>query len=396
MTREFNTHPEKAGPDSSPSGREHWPLLRWLASSAFLNVPQAASPIAFSLLALHLTGETNGGAAMILAMTLAQVAGVIPITRLGARFAAAGFLRGLIAARSLALIFIALGAWREAPLGGLIFFAALAGLVNGAAYGYLRVILNHLVTAARLPRALGIAATLNEVTFVLAPVAASGFGIISPVFSMVVITALSALPAFLVPDTGSQHIPNQGNIKGKTLSPAVMVWLVCAAGGGSAVAGIEIGAVALALHFNHEPAFAVLFTVPLCLASVTGGIWVSVRNRMATQRTVLMQLSAMTLGSVLAALEISLALTVLGAVLIGSVLAPLATHYSLALDKLAPPQKKAEVFALLRTANALGVIFTSALLTATSLSTALVAVTCLMAVATVSVGIATFHSLKKP
>ena len=58
-------------------------LLRWFAASAALPVPQAAGPVAFSLVAQSLTGEASGGAAMILAMTLAQVAGAIPITRFG-------------------------------------------------------------------------------------------------------------------------------------------------------------------------------------------------------------------------------------------------------------------------------------------------------------------------
>jgi len=72
----------------------------------------------------------------------------------------------------------------------------------------------------------------------------------------------------------------------------------------------------------------------------------------------------------------------------GSVLAPLSTYYSLILDTLAPPQRRPEVFAVLRTANATGVIFTSAVLTAASLSMALIFVTGLMVIATFAVAIA--------
>jgi hypothetical protein len=176
--------------------------------------------------------------------------------------------------------------------------------------------------------------------------------------------------------------------RGEGLSPAILLWLMCAAAGGAAVAAIEIGAVALALNFGYEPTLAIVFTVPLCLASVTGGIWVSVRNRMATRKTVLAQLLLMTLGSALAALNLSVTTTVVGTILIGSVLAPLATYYSLILDTLAPPQRRPEVFALLRTANAVGVIFTSAALTVASLSMALIVVTGLMVVATFAVAIA--------
>ena len=100
------------------------------------------------------------------------------------------------------------------------------------------------------------------------------------------------------------------------------------------------------------------------------------------------QLLVMCAGSALAAAGVSVAATLAGAVLIGLVLAPLATHYSLVLDTLAPPHRRAEVFALMRTANACGVILASALLTAASLPTALLAITAVMVAATVAVGVA--------
>lgn len=67
-------------------------------------------------------------------------------------------------------------------------------------------------------------------------------------------------------------------------------------------------------------------------------------------------------------------------------LAPLGTHYALVLDTLAPPQKRPELFALLRTANALGIIVASGMLTVIPLSAALVAVAGLMSAVAASVG----------
>jgi hypothetical protein len=368
-----------------PSNR--WSLLRWLISSGTLGVPQAGGPIAFSLVALSLTGDTSGGAAMMLAMTLAQVSGAIPIARLGKSLPLATFFKLLVVVRTLALASIALLAAYEAPFAWLIALVAVAGLVNGAAYGYLRAVLNRLAPAARLPRALGIAATLNELTFVLAPVAASGLGTVSPAFAVLALAALGAVPALLVPNTGSTHIDDVRGVQGSLLNPSILLWLTCAAAGGAAVAAIEIGAVALALNFGYQPALAIVFTVPLCSASVAGGIWVSVRNRMATRKAVLAQLFVMTLGSALAALGLSVTTTVIGAILIGSVLAPLSTYYSLTLDRLAPPRRRPEVFALLRTANATGVIFASAVMTVVSLSVALIVVTGPMIIVTLVVGI---------
>lgn len=372
-----------------------WALLRWFISSATLNFPQAAGPIAFAMVALNLTGDSTNGAAMILAMTLAQVIGVIPIARLGKNLRMAIYLRLLIVVRTLALFSAGLCAAYDAPFAWLIVFAALAGSVSGAAHGYLRAILNHLASASRLPRALGIAATLNEVTFVLAPVLASGLGTISPVIAVLALAAVGAVPAFLVPTTGASHIDRISRVGGSVLNRSILIWLVCTAAGGATIAAIEIGAVALALNFGYEPALAIIFTVPLCLASVAGGIWVSVRNRMATRSAVIFQLCIMTLGSSLAALNLSVATTIIGAVLIGAVLAPLATYYSLILDTLAPPHRRPEVFALLRAANAIGVIFASAVLTLVSLSMTLLVVTGLIAFATLAVATTTYMARQK-
>jgi MFS family permease len=290
--------------------------------------------------------------------------------------------------RTVALAAIALLVTCEASFPWLIALAAIAGSVNGAAFGCLRALLSQLASGARLPRALGITATLNEATFVLAPVAASGLGTVSPVFAVLALAAVGAVPALLVPHIGSTPIDDTHRAAGSVLNRSMLLWLMCAGAGGATVASIEIGAVSLALNFGYEPALAIMFTVPLCVASVTGGIWASVRNRMATRKTVLAQLIVMALGSALTALNLTLTTSVIGAVLIGSVLAPLATYYSLVLDTLAPPHRRAEVFALLRTANATGVIFASAVLTAVSLSMALIVVTGLMSIAALAVGIA--------
>ncbi|MCL6707335.1 MFS transporter [Pseudomonas sp. R2.Fl] len=370
----------------------HWPLTRWYISSATFSVPQAAGPVAFSLLALGLTGDASGGAAMILATTLAQVVGALPLARLGRNHSSATMLRALIAVRAVALAAIVLSAAGGAAFYWLILLAAVAGSVNGAAFGHLRSVLNQLTPAAKLPRALGIAATLNEVTFVLAPVAASVLGTLSPVLAVVAMTVLGALPALAIPKGHAPRAGASAHGEGSIVTPPILLWYLCAGAGAAAVASIEIGAVALALNFGYEPALAILFTVPLCLASVTGGLWISLRNRRSSREAVLVQFAIMTSGSALVALDHSVAATVTGAILIGLVLAPLATHYSLVLDTLAPQQRRAEVFALLRTANAIGVIVASGLLTVLPLPSALATITGLTVVVTLTVAIASFRS----
>jgi hypothetical protein len=376
-----NLHISK--PADPPRG--HWFLLRWFASYATLSVPQAAAPVAFSLIALRQTGATSGGAAMILAMTLAQIAGAVPITRLRGGLPASAFLRLLILLRTLALMLVAACAYYQIPFELLVVLAALSGSVSGAAAGYLRSLLNQLTQTASMPRSLGIAATLNEVTFVLAPVLASGVGSISPVLAVVSLAVLGALPALLIPKSARSDAAPIPQAKVSVLTAPILLWLACATAQGSAVAAIEIGAVSLALKFGYAPTLAILFTVPLCVASVTGGTWVSLRNRVSSRRTVLAQLSVMTLGAALAAFGPAVVIMMAGAIVIGSVLAPLSAHYSLVLDGFAPPHKRPEVFALLRTATALGVVLASATITLFNISIALLFVTALMSAVTMAI-----------
>ena len=176
------------------------PLIRWLLAYGTFSVPQAAGPIAFTLLAMPLTGSAGSGAALVLAVTLAQIVGSVPFARLGRGWNAASYLKVLVTVRAMAFATLALLAKMQAPFPVLLLAAAVGGLVNGAAFGFLRSILNHLVNPAAMPRALGLAATLNEFTFVVSPVLASVLGAaIDPVIALLLLVALSAAPVLLVP-----------------------------------------------------------------------------------------------------------------------------------------------------------------------------------------------------
>lgn len=356
-------------------------LLRWFGSYGTFAVPQAAAPIAFSLIALPLTGSASAGAAMMLAMTIAQVLGAVPLSRLGRRFAPVPFVRTLIGLRTLALIAIAVLAGLGAPFALVVAGAALAGLVNGAAYGTLRAVLNHLVPASRLPRSLGIAATLNEVTFVASPVIAAALGGISPQLAAWAMVLLGAAPLLLLPSIPSATAPGPEH-RGSALrlSPMIVLWLVCGGASAASIAAIEIGAVSLAVSFGMPAAWGALFPVAICVTSVAGGVWVSIHNREPRRRTVLVWLGVTALGVAIVGFGHSVAATIVGALLVGAVLAPLATYYSLVLDRLVAPEHRAEVFALLRTANALGIITSSALISLVSLEATFTVVIAVMAV----------------
>src|SRR5262249_56922047 len=90
-------------------------------------------------------------------------------------------------------------------------------------------------------------------------------------------------------------------------------------------------------------------------------------------------------GSALAALALGVERPGAAPLMIGSSMARWSPHSSFVLEGLAPPQRRAEVLALLRTANALGVIFASAVLTVASISVTLIVVSGLMIAATLAV-----------
>lgn len=357
------------GTDTVPRGGWNGRLLRWYVAGSLFSVPQAAGPIAFALLALPLTGSAESGAAIVLALTLAQVAGAVPVARWGRPYNVVRYFQLLVAIRTAALLGVAGLAAMAAPFWALLAMAALAGSVNGAAFGYQRSVVNHLVAAGGMPRALGIAATLSEMTFVAAPVAASVLGTVDAVFALLVLSLLGGVPALLMPMVGEARAqaPPEGH-RGRLMRRATVVWLGATLANSAVVSSIEVGAVALAMRYGMPPALGFVFTVALCAASVAGGVWVSVRNRPPRRARVAAMMAAMALGAALVAVQLPVPATVAAVVLIGCCMAPLSTAYSLLLDDVAAAHEKAELFALQRTMNAVGIIVTSATLSLGSLA----------------------------
>ena len=379
------TQPLSPQDDRGPS-QSRVNVLRWQIGYGTFGVPQAAAPIAFALLALPITGSAESGAGLVFAMTAAQIVGSVPITRLGQRFGSVGYLRTLIAFRTLGLIAVTILAAMSAPFAYLMIAVVVAGLVNGAAYGYLRTLLNHLVEPAGMPRALGIAATLNEVAFATSPVLASLLGAWSPVAAMAVVTVLGAGPMVLIPkipEARSAPVATRRSGRRNPVPGAVWVWLFASGATGAAIAGIEVGAVSFALSFGLGPAWAFLFALALCIGSVLGGVWVSIRNRMPGRWKVTSFFALTTAAFSLLHFDGHIAITLAGALIVGWFLPMLDTFYLLALDNLAPEDRRAEMFALLRTTNAVGIMATSGLLALLGLNAALLGALGLLVIATV-------------
>jgi DHA1 family inner membrane transport protein len=355
-------------PEPSPSRVK---LLRWQAGYGTFGIPQAAAPITFSLVALPLTGTAESGAAMVSVMTVAQVLCAVPVSRAGRRFESVQYLRVLLGVRTTAFAVVTVLAAVGAPFVLLLIAVAVAGSVNGAAQVYQRLLLNLLVEPRKLPRALGVAATLNEVTFAISPAIASALGAASPVAAMILVTALGAGPMVLMPRvTDARGMPHPAGAAERLPAPA-LVWLFCAAASAGAVGAVQVGAVSIALSFGLAPAWGFLFASAMCAGSVMGGIWVSVRNRMPSpwRVVVLLVMTIAGMGAVLVSRHV--ALTLAGVAVIGYFLPMLGTFYSLALDELAPPRRRADVFALYRTASSLGIITVSGALALFGLPAAL-------------------------
>jgi MFS family permease len=136
------------------------------------------------------------------------------------------------------------------------------------------------------------------------------------------------------------------------------------------VASIEVGAVALAIRQGLAPRAALLFVVPLCIASVLGGVWISIRNRRLGVPTVAVMLLLTAAAMLLVRAGTWVGTVLAGVVLVGLCLAPLSTAFSLFLDDLLPDDRRAEGFALLRSSHAIGLIVASALIALISLDAA--------------------------
>jgi MFS family permease len=355
-------------------------------------IPLSMAPITFGLATLR-EGDAKGGAMMVTAMTVAQVVGAVPIAAAGRRFSVTAYTRFLTVFRTLAFAGLVLSIAVGAPLPALVAMAGLAGLVNGAIFAMLRVLLNDMVGSNKLPRALGVAATANELVFVSGPILASTLGGRSVVAAVVIMAASSALPLVTLPRV-AHRMPAEPtvptHVRGKSIRSGTLVWLFAAGSAGACVASVEVGAVALALRHELEPSAAFLFTVPLCVGSVLGGVWVSIRNRRLRQRSVVGMIVLTAAGTLAVAWDRWPASAIAGAVVIGLFLAPLGTSFSLSLDDVLPPTRRAEGFALLRTSKSVGVILASSVIAFASLAASLLVSAALALASAIIVG--AFHT----
>jgi MFS transporter, DHA1 family, inner membrane transport protein len=357
----------------SATGNCDWPrgLTRWIGANVGSSIPQSMAPVTFGLVTLS-QGDPNGGALMMTAMIAAQVLGAVPVAAMGRRYGVTAYIRTLTAFRTLAFVGLALAVSVGAPLAALLGAAILAGLVNGTIFGLLRSVLNDMVTSNNLLRALGIAATANELIFVSGPVLASTIGGVSEIAAVSLMALASALPLVVLPRIAHQPTQERTRLGQQSIPVRTAIWLLAATSAGACVASIEVGSVLLALRYQLAPSAALLFTVPMCIASVLGGVWTTIRNRRFRQWTVVGMFLLTVVGMLIIAWNTWIGFTIAGVVLVGLFLAPLGTSFSLFMEDTLPKARRVEGFAMLRASNSVGIIVASSVIAFGSLATSFI------------------------
>ncbi|WP_245441130.1 hypothetical protein [Neorhizobium sp. T7_12] len=352
--------------------------LRWAACYGLFSVPRAGAPIAFALAALTSTGDAADGAKVLAAMTTAQLLGAIPIARLGRHIDKSSFFRILIAIRMAAMLACAVACAAHASIHILIGSAAVAGLVQGAAFGYLRDAANQLVEPSRMVKTLGFGVIAAEVTFLITPIFSAALGSISAALAIGAIAIIGSTPAIVLPYIDQATPPIA--LSGKGVIPrGVEVWLACACVNAAAVSAIEIGAVSIALGLGLRPEHGAVITGTLCVASLVGSTWMSMRNRQYPAYHVLIMLSLATAGAALVTVNHSLAASLLGSAIVGAAGVPLVAYCSFEIGNRVTAEMRPEVFSLLKTATSAATILISALIGWTSIAITLNIATALLA-----------------
>lgn len=345
--------------------------VRWALSYGLFGAPRAGAPIAFALAALTITGNPSSGALVLAAMTAAQLLGAVPIARLGRHANTISFFRTLIAIRTAAMLVCAVACGVGAPMGVLIGAAAVAGLVQGAAFGHLRNGVNYLVNPSQMVKTLGLGAIADDITFLVTPMLAATVGIVSAPLAIVAIAAVGATPALILPKVPHLPVLRAPERGGKLIERGVSLWLACACVTAAAITAIEIGAVSIALGFDLRPEYGAVFTGTLCMASLAGSTWISIRNRIPSTRQVVVMLCLITAGTTLISTQHSMVTAIVGCALVGIGAAPLKAHCSIQINSLVASEMRAEAFSLLKTSTSVGTIVTSLAIGWTSILTTL-------------------------
>ena len=346
--------PAVASPSQAPRRLVgHWGYLRWSIGAQLTRLPIAMAPLAFTALTTGLTGSYATGAAVVAIVVIAEVVSAVPIGRLLDRWGATA-LRVLLVARAVAYALILASVVAGLPTPVILVLAALVGVLGGGLLGGFRALLFDVVGEALLRRAVTVNTMVVDLVIVAGPLLVgvlSGISIILPVVAM---AAASAVAALFV---AASRRTTGGSVVGApcaALFRPLLGWVCVAFAIGHLTSTIEVAALPIAQRLGGGTGEAALFVLVLSAASIIGSIVYLAARRDGSALGVAILLVVLSAGALLISIGQSWPLVIVGAVVAGLCVGPLVTVNSLLVEVRLPPNRKAEGFALVNTAQGLG------------------------------------------
>jgi hypothetical protein len=338
-------------------------FVLWLTAQQVSVLPQAMAPIVFGVMSVNMTESPAIGAAMVLAMTSAQFFLAVPLGSMGHRLPVDFNIKLLLLTRSVSTVIVLMAYLGHGHPLSLILGSAGFGMGNGAIAGLFRSSLRHTVNPDSMTQAAAVSATLNELMFVIGPLAAGVFAFFNIAYAVVMMWACSILAIVLGRVRGAPSEEEFAQPEHVHRSLLLTKVLLCYTATAASVAVIEVGSVALARAISWSTASAAILTSCLCIASFIGG-GIMVVTRASVQSRIPFLILVSLAGTVIVAFSDSPVAVCTGCALIGLALAPISTAYTLIIDQRVSLQAQSRAFSAMRAAQAAGVMVVSLFLIA--------------------------------
>lgn len=327
---------------------------RWLVSYEASIVPAAMGPVAFGVAMLASTGSAQTGAALMAAMVVGQVSMAVPLEALTRGYRSKRILVLFLVIQATALACLTVAIHARSPLPLLIVLAAVSGAPIGLAFSLFRYLLAQSSSRHMMVRRIAISLTVNEVCYIVCPIAASmvaGRYPLMPMLLMVGSVLASAVLATRLVDPEPAGRQPSGNV----FLRAVVPWLLSVFLSSAALAFVEAGTVAIALRIGWPAGVAGMIAAVSGLASGVAGSYVAYRSPKATPEWVFALMAMTVAGVVLIAVSTTGGLVMLGSVVIGLGVAPLGTFLSVLIQDEIPESRLSAAMTLYRAAHGLGI-----------------------------------------
>jgi MFS family permease len=270
--------------------------------------------------------------------------------------------------------------WQRAPSIVIVIGCVALGGAMSASGGALRSLLNTVLPERLVDRAVAIDSLILEITVIAAPlmvVAIASIGDLGGIVAMLGAFVVSTVLAVRFLPSGPELPVSVPSAMGKQAlrSRPFAFWCLVSLALGSSIGIVEVGAIAVSDRSGGSHFHAALLIVVLCCASIIAGLaWGSWGHRLGVPHIVLGVgfMLATLLAQVAVAQFESWAILVFLYAVLGATIAPSSILRQRATDDLASPAQRAQAFATIFAANALGFALAGVLHSLLSLEQALV------------------------